>query len=186
MPQNSQQGQQKGGQKRQQKGGVAGVKVQGSERTLANGATGASFRVTKQDGSQGTVFRFIDSTEAAAANARAARSNPRAISGAQAAQAFERYYRRNRAVKRGPRKGEPRWKSPRGRKQSMTYDKNHRSGKVVADARYLSNPRSYDFQGVDTGSKARKPLSVAQRAALAKGRAALASKRAAQVGGYWW
>ena len=186
------------GQQRQQKGGVAGAKVQGSERTLANGATGASFRVTKQDGSQGKVFRFIASTPAAAAAARAVRSNPRTISSSQAAQAFEKYYARNRAIKRGPRKGEARWKSPRGRKQSMTYDKNHRSGKVISDARYLKNPRSYDFQGVDTGSKARKPLSVAQRAALAKGRAALRRGTRAgraqslpfagqqQVGGYWW
>lgn len=160
----------------------ASAKVPGSDRVLANGATGATYRITKKDGTPGRVFRIYKSTPDAVRGALAARKNPRVISQRQAQQAFDKFYSRTRAIKRGPRKGSPRFKSPRGRKAAKAYDKHHTSGKVINDARYLHNPHAYDFRGVDTGSKARKPLSAKQRQNLADGRA----KRARQVGGYWW
>lgn len=153
--------------------------IPGTQRTLANGAIAG---YVMKNGSR--VFRIVESSRAAVAGAQAARRNPRQITKAQAQDAFDRYYNRTRTVKRGPRKGSPRFKSPRGRRAARTYDKQHRGANVVSDARYLHNPHAYDFQGVDTGSKARKALSPKQRAALAAGRA----KRAAnlQRGGYWW
>lgn len=165
------------------------AKVPGTDRELANGATGAFFNVTKADGTQGRVFRIYKSSRAAVQGAINARKNPRQISAAQAQQAFDKFYKRTRAIKRGPRKGQPRFASPRGRMAAHTYDMTHRSNKpVISDARYLRNPHAYEFSGVDTGSKVRKPLSDAQRAALARGRAKAAAKRAArgQAGGYWW
>jgi hypothetical protein len=165
-------------------------KIAGSDRVLPNKATGAYFKVTKADGSQGKVFRIYKSSKAIAANATTYKRAPKAITKAQAQNAFDRYYDRTHTVKRGPRKGSPRYASPTGRRSAGTYDRDHRmptrAGRpspVIADTRYLNNPGRWDFQGVDTGSKKRKPLSAAQKAALVKGRAALRAKR--QAGGFW-
>lgn len=157
----------------------------GPLRTLRNGAKAAFFQ--NLDGGK-PVFRIVSSTAEAARAASAARSNPRKISQAQAAEAFRKYYARNtHTIRRGPRKGQKKFASKAGLKRAMSYDKNHTNPKmVVDDARYLRNPHAYEFKGVDTGAKKRKPLSAAQKAALAKGRAALAKKRNGQVGGYWW
>lgn len=153
--------------------------IPGTQRTLKNGAIAG---YVNQGGSR--VFRIVESNRAAVAAAQAARSNPRQITKSQAQQAFDKFYNRTRTIKRGPRKGSPRFASPRGRKAAKTYDKGHRGAKVVNDARYLHNPHAYDFQGVDTGTKARKALSPKQRAALAAGRAK--SQATLQRGGFWW
>lgn len=168
--------------------------VRGTDRVLANGAKGAFFNTVNKEGKPARVFRIYEaagpkgSPEAKqqTAAARAARANPRVITQKQAQQAFDKFYARTRTIKRGPRAGQPRFKSPAGRKRAMTYDLNHRGKKVVNDARYLHNPHAYDFQGVDTGVKPVKKASPKQLAALAKGRAALAARRRGQTGGYWW
>jgi hypothetical protein len=175
------------------------AKVPGSDRLLGNGATGAFFNTVRLDGTPTRVFRIYKSTRAAAMEAVAARKSPRQITQTQAQQAFDKFYKRTRTIKRGPRKGQPRFASPRGRKAARTYDLTHRSNnpdKLISDARYLHNPHAYEFQGVDTGNKVRKPMSPAQRAALKRGQDAIkakniakaAAKRAAlgQAGGYWW
>lgn len=179
------------------------AKVPGTDRVLNNGATGAYFTKVKADGTPAQVFRIYkaagpkgsDAAIAQTAAARAARSNPRQITQAQAQQAFDKFYNRTRTIKRGPRKGQPRFASPRGRAAARTYDLTHTSNnpkKRVTDARYLHNPHAYEFQGVDTGNKVRKPMSAAQRAALQRGQDAIKAKNAAkraargQAGGYWW
>lgn len=175
-------------------------KVPGTDRQLKNGATAAYF--TKPDGTR--VFRIYKSSAAIARQATLARQNPRKITKAEAQAAFDRHYNRTTRKRRGPVGADgrraPRYASPTGRRSARTYDMNHTS-RVVDNALYLNSPWRYDFQGVDTGAKARKPLSAAQKAALAKGRAALAAKRraqkggacsrqhgasAVQLGGYWW
>lgn len=158
-------------------------------KVLANGAV-AGFVM----GPKGPVFRILASTPGAAKRARDARSNPRQITQAEAQAAFDRHYRRTNTIKRGPRKGQPRYASPRGRNSARSYDLNHTSGRVISDARYLHSPHLYDFRGVDTGTKVRKPLTEKQRAALGLGRAALQRRRSPtpaprklkQAGGYWW
>jgi len=179
------------------------AKVPGTDRTLANGAVGAFFNVVTKDGTPTRVFRIHSAAgpkgsaaaKAQTAAARAARSNPRQITQAQAQQAFDKFYSRTRTIKRGPRKGEPRFASPRGRKAAHTYDLTHTTSnpdKIISDARYLHNPSGWEFRGVDTGNKVRKPLSAKQVAALKSGqdriKAINAAKRAArgQAGGYWW
>lgn len=167
------------------------------------------------------VLRFAkaaDPTEAAnvrnqLAKAQAARQNPKPITQAQAQKAFNAYYGRTRNVSRGARKGQPVFKSPRGRKAARTYDLGHTSKNVVADSRYLRRhgPRNYDFRGVDTGANVRKAPSAKQLSALARGRArgrAAAARRQGdrmnalfqqqgagrhqqggyqqQEGGFWW
>lgn len=154
----------------------------GSQRTLANGAQAAYFNVV---GKPKPVFRIFASTRGAVARAQAARRNPRQITKAQAQQAFDRFYkgRRMPTFKRGANKGKSRFSSLVGRQRAMTYDIRHGSKPVVNDVRYLNNPHAYDFQGVDTGTLVRKPLSAAQRNALAAGRA---KRRRTQTGGYWF
>jgi hypothetical protein len=175
----------------------------GQDVPLKNGAIGGWFRKPLNNGGTADVFRIHTSSRAIVMKAVAARKNPRQISQAQAQDAFDRYYARTGTIKRGPRKGQPRFASPQGRRSAMTYDLNHssknvfRDGRqvqgVISDARYLNNPGAWDFQGVDTGSKVRAPLSPKQRATLAKGQAALKAKRDAwpsrgqsQAGGFWW
>jgi hypothetical protein len=165
--------------------------VQGSERTLANGARVRQVRVRKLDGSLSAPVTRIISGATNMAAVRAFKNV--AISSEQAQAAFNRFYGRTQKHHRGAVKGTPIFKSPRGRKSAKTYDLGHTSAKVVSDARYLRpiGPRSYDFTGVDTGSKVRKPLSANQLTALATARAKLANKRAQrggnqQVAGYWW
>lgn len=179
--------------------------VLGEQREVAPGVIGEFVNVNKKGepirnkaGQQMTVFRIVSSTPAAAEKARMARSNPRPISQDEAKAAFEKYYARTRTIKRGPRKGLPRFKSPRGRRAARTYDLNHTSpgkdGKrMVKDARYLHNPNRYEYEGVDTGSKVRKPLTQKQQDVLARGQAALKRKypfpglrEGTQAGGYWW
>lgn len=150
------------------------AKVPGTERTLRNGAKAAHFR--KADGSK--VFRIIgfpDKATAAAATAKARkiRSSPRkAITAAQAQKAFDRFYKGKGPLNRA---GKPRYSRPAVAKAHDART----TRRVIKDVRYLRNPHTYDFRGVDTGKAKRKPLSPAQRAALAKGRAALKAKRAA-------
>merc|ERR1712216_668847 len=68
------------------------------------------------------------------------------------------------------------FKSPRGLKQSRTYDLNHTGSRVVGDSRYRRNPKRFDYDGVDTGSKVRKPRSAAQKAHAEKMKALMASR----------
>ena len=176
-----------------------GQKIQGSERTLANGAVIARFRAVKSDGTPTEVTRIVSSTGSAAAAARAApRAGPKSITAAQAQAAFDRFY--SRADHKG-------YASMRGQKSARTYDLNHTTGTPIADSRYLRNPSRWDFQGVDTGAAVRKTLSERQLANLAAGRAAGRAARgsassgsrspspkcakgcvpaAGQVAGYWW
>lgn len=175
----------------------AGYVQDSPDRVLANGATAAHF--ITPEGKR--VFRIFKSSKAIAAKATAARTaaGRRKITKEQAQKAFDSHFNRTRKVRRGPgAKKTPRYTSPKGRKAARTYDKGHtaRPELVVDDTRYLNAPWRYDFQGVDTGKKTRKPLSAAQKAALAKGRKALADKRRAQKGGnqragqqdggFWW
>jgi hypothetical protein len=164
--------------------------VQGSERTLANGAQGHLVRITKKDG---TLSKPVFRITAGATNMAAVRAaKTAAITSEQAQAAFARFYGRTKKHHRGAVKGTPIFKSPRGRKSAKTYDLGHTSARVVADRRYLNplGPRSYDFLGVDTGASVRKPLSAKQVSALAAARAKLRAKRQAggaqQVAGYWW
>ena len=170
-----------------------GQKVQGSERTLANGAVVAKFRVgPKKDGTPSMpVTRIVSAPSGPGAMDGVRAFKTVAISSEQAQAAFNRFYARTQKHRRGEVKGTPLFKSVRGRKAAKTYDLGHTSARVVSDARYLRplGPRSYDFTGVDTGSKVRAPLTAAQRANLAAARAKLAAKRTgavAQVAGYWW
>lgn len=173
----------------------AGYVKDSPDRTLKNGATAAYF--LKPDGTR--VFRIYKSSAAIAAGATAARrtGGRRKITKDQAQAAFDSHYSRTRKLRRGPNKGKkPRYASPTGRRAARTYDEGHTTAPdlVVDDTRYLNSPWRYDFQGVDTGKKVRKPQTAAQKAALAKGRKALAAKRAAQKGGqrgqqnggFWW
>ena len=181
------------GRAQQQGGRSAADAVPGSVRTLANGAQGALF----EEGGK-RVFRiFQGANSAAMANARAART--RTISQAEAQAAFDRYYNRNTHGYKS------RASMKRARGQDLAY-----SGNVTTSAKYLSKngPRRYDFAGVDAGPK-KRTASAAQKAALAAGRAKLASMRgsgarqqggrqqgrgqhghgqqgARQQGGYWW
>jgi hypothetical protein len=86
---------------------------------------------------------------AAAPRVRKARAAPRKITIEEARAAFEKYYTENK-ISRGPRKGLPRYKQP---VRSKSYDAKYstRADRVIDDARYLTNPRRYDFAGVDTG-----------------------------------
>ncbi len=151
-------------------------------RTLANGAVAAKMTNNR--------FVIMSGTKAGAAAARAARfaraSSP--LSRGDAQGAFDAYYKTTRHFSRGPRKGQRVYKSSRGRKAARTYDLNHTSKNVIGDMRYANRhgPRLHDYQGVDTGDMVRKPMSAKQSANLAKGRAALAAKRAGQTGGFWW
>ena len=105
---------------------------------------------------------------------RYARTHRRQITLGEAQRAFEKFYNPSTQITRGPRKGQPRFKSPRGVKMAKTYDQNHTS-RTVTDTRYLRNPGRWDFAGVDTGSKVRKPPTEAQLRA----RQALATRRRA-------
>ena len=68
--------------------------------------------------------------------------------------AFKRHYAKS-----------PRYKSPRGRKQAMSYDLNHRAPRVVTDSRYRRSPHVFDYPGVDVGDKPNTRLSGATLAA---------------------
>jgi hypothetical protein len=171
-------------------------------RVLKNGALGAWFNTVTKDGKHAQVFRIYKSSPEAMQVAINARKHPRPITQAQAQKAFDSFYARTRTIKRGPRKGQPMFKSPAGRKRARTYDLTHTSKKVISDARYLHNPHAYDFQGVDTGSKPRKVPTQKQLDNLAEGRKKhlenLAARKNAKVlgsnvlgqqtqaGGYWW
>ncbi len=161
-------------------------------KVLPSGLRVDIHEMTKKDGSKGkkSVFRGFSAPgqgAAAAAKARAARANliNKPITAEQAKKAFDSYYARTRAVTRGQDKGMPVFKSPRGRRAARTYDVNHTGKKVIATARYLKNPRGYDFEGVDTGAKVRKALTQKQATNLAAGRAKRTAARV-QAGGYWW
>lgn len=158
-----QQGARQQGARRQQGGRSAADAVPGSVRTLANGAQGAKFN----EGGK-TVFRIFKGANNMAP-VRAARS--RTITQAEAQAAFDKYYSRNTHG----------YKSKASMKRAKGQDLAY-SGNVTTSAKYLSKngPRRYDFAGVDAGPK-RRTVSAAQRAALARGRAALAAKR--QAGG---
>jgi hypothetical protein len=166
--------------------------VKGSRKTLPNGSVVVKVVGTKKDGTQSKpISRIVKGSSKSASTARTGKNAP--ITVEQAQRAFDLFYKRTRTLKRGSSAGTPRFKSPSGRLAARTYDLGH-TGKVVADRRYLtpSGPFRYDFQGVDTGSKARKVPSSKQASTLAAARAKLAAKRKAlksnvnQVAGYWW
>ena len=148
----------------------------GESKTLANGAVGQyTLNATGKK-----VFRIVSGATDGMVAARAGRGAGRpAVSQAAAQKAFDAYYKRTRKVSRGPRKGQPVYKSPRGRKAARTYDLGHTSQSVVGSTLYTARhgPRLHDYTGVDTGTKTRAPSSAAQQAALAAGRAALAAAR---------
>lgn len=150
---------------------------------LSNGATGRFVQVQKKDGTMGRRFRIVTGASAAQmAQVRAAKD--RQITQAQAQEAFDRYY--SKTCIKNARKADPSRSlksAQRGCKAERTYDLNH-TGKpemVRTNTSYLLNPHSFEFPGVDTGNKVRKPLTDAQRNALQRGRNALAAKR--QTGG---
>ena len=89
---------------------------------------------------------------------RYARTHRRQITLGEAQRAFNKFYDPSTKFIRGPRKGQARFKSPRGVKAARTYDLNHtvRPDRIVTDTRYLLNPGRWDFVGVDTGPKVRK------------------------------
>ena len=73
----------------------------------------------------------------------------------EARAAFDAYYTAGNRTR-------PSKKNPEGRlrfnnaERSKAYDVNYTNSRVISDERYLSNPRKYDFLGVDTGPKIRK------------------------------
>ena len=150
--------------------------------TAANGMVYGKFNVTKADGSAGVRVKILSSTRGAIEGAIQARKTPGPITKEQAQSAFDRFYARTRKIN-----GVPRYASPQGRRSAKTYDVK-RTANVVADRRFLTRPDIYDFQGVDTGSVARKVPTENQKAVLARGQAALKTKRGGspQVAGYWW
>ena len=124
----------------------------------------------------------VDAALAAGAAKRARASSP--MSKADAQKKFNSYY--------GTRRGASgkRFKTVRGLKSAKTYDVNHTSKNITGTMKYGTRhgPRLYDYTGVDTGPKRRKPLSAKQRENLALGRrgaAAGRAMRAAQKGGWW-
>jgi len=169
-------------------------------RVLANGMNLDIHEVVKKDGTMGRrlVFKGYNSPEqgaAAAEHARAKRmeNDAKPITAEQAANAFKKFYARNRLVRKGNDKGKLMWASPRGRKQAATYDLNHTNKKVTNTARYMRRPDIYDYPTTDAGSKIRKALTTKQLNNLAAGRAVRARNVAArkpaaavQAGGYWW
>src|SRR3990167_3724484 len=62
---------------------------------------------------------------------RYARTHRRQITLGEAQRAFEKFYNPSTQITRGPRKGQPRFKSPRGVKMAKTYDQNHTSRTVT-------------------------------------------------------
>merc|ERR1711907_529867 len=67
-------------------------------------------------------------------------------------------------------KNSRKYKSPRGRKQAMTYDMNHSvsADRIVTDSRFRRSPHKYDFRGLDDGKAVRKARSQKQLANDAK------------------
>ena len=179
-----------------QTGGARATKVGnpiGPIRELMNGAKGALFNLSNGK----TGFRII--------NGPTHRVPPRPITQAEAQKAFDKYYSRIGTVRRGPRKGTPRFASTRGLKSARTYDLRHEkpAAKIIKDSRYLSpsGPYQFDYPGVDAQlmeTRVRKPLSQRQRDNLARGRAQRSVRNKGwsqgadnfpplqQQGGYWW
>ncbi len=152
----------------------------GERRDLSNGAAG-EYRLNANGK---LVFRIVQgANKAGIKKMQEARKHPRKISKAEAQAAYDKYYTGRRPnIRRGPRKGTPRFSSPRGMRAAGTYDLNHTNQRVITDARYLRNPHRYDFEGVDTGSRVRKPVSEKQRAALERGRAVATRNRRTRIG----
>jgi hypothetical protein len=102
-------------------------------------------------------------------------------------EAFDRYYA-GPNIPKGPVSGKPLFKSERGMKSAHTYDKNHTRNLTDNASLYASNPRKYDFAGVDDGPMVRAPATAAQLAWRTKF-ADLRRKVKTQTGaggGYWW
>ena len=82
------------------------------------------------------------------------------------------------------------YKRPSARKAAITRDLCSGNKPVITDRRYLFAPHRYDYPGWDDGSQCkgkvhgRRAASPKQKAALARGRAALAAKRSR--GGNRW
>ena len=171
--------------------------VPGTRKQLENGAVGAYFELS--NGKQG--FRFI---EGAKAGMRVA---PRALTQAQAQQAFDKYYSKMPTFTKGPRKGENKYASDKSLARARAYDAQWSlpANKIINDSRYLTSngPNRYDFAGVDVGSV--RPVSAKQAASRLASAARLAALRrpksqfqernmqafeqlpqAQQLGGYWW
>ena len=131
------------------------------------------------------VFRF-QGPAPGADNAQKRRSSAskrrgrKPISAKQAMGAMKRHYKKSN-----------KYNSNKARKAAMTRDLCWDNQEKVSDSRYKRSPHKYDFAGVDDGSNcpsgqrkgSKKPMTDKQRANLAKGRQALARKRAAQRGG---
>jgi hypothetical protein len=161
-----------------------------SRKKLANGSVVRVVQLRKLDGTASKpVIRFVKPSSRSEKTAttknlkkvRAAKTAP--ITAAQAQAAFNRFYGRTIKHRRGVVKPlTPIFKSVRGRLAAKTYDLGHTqpSSRVISDRRYLTplGPRSYDFTGVDTGSKVRVALTANQKASLAAARAKLAAARA--------
>lgn len=148
-----------------------GQKVQGSERTLSNGAKGHKVWIRKKNGEMGERFVITNGAPASYLAGIRGSGKRRQISEEKARAAFKRAYKPGN------------FKTPQAAKAARTRDLNYPS-EVRTTTTYLRNPRKWDYPGVDLGNKVRKPMTEAQKAALARGRAALKAKR--QAGGYWW
>jgi len=147
-----------------------GQTVQGSEKTLRNGAIGASVWVTKQDGTLGKRFKIHTGPNAARAEPGYQRGEQKQISLAQAKRAYNDYYADT-----------SRWTTAKGRKTALTRDNNY-TNNVTLTSTYARNPGKYDYPGVDDGAKKPKPRTEAQKTKL---RENLVKARAAkQKGGY--
>ena len=148
-----------------------------------NGTKGGYFRV---DGK--VVYRIYESSKeigealAGARRATAARrrTGSMPLSAKSAQNVFNRYYGAASKVGRGPRKGSPRWASPKKRRAARSYDVRHtlnNASKVITDDRFRHNPGKYDYPGVDTGVERRGPKTKAERNAAAKRRRAASPKK---------
>ena len=129
---------------------TVGAKIPGTEKTLRNGAVGALYEAS----SGKPRFRIFEGPKVGM------RVPPFQITPAIAKKRFDTYYARERLIRRGPHKGEYRYKSPSSRAWARTYDLNHTTKpyKVITDSRYLSpvGVATWDYQGVDTGKRVRK------------------------------
>jgi hypothetical protein len=105
-------------------------------------------------------------------------AQPYEIDKDRAQTAFDKYYSKMPTIRRGPRKGEAKFKSELGLKRARGYDLNHTKtglNQVVTNSRYLrpNGPYALDYKGVDDGDLVRKPMSEKQLTNLARGREAL-------------
>jgi len=150
------------------------------ERELKNGAIAGFVLVDGQP-----RWRIVSGASAAYLNrVRRAKGSPKKnISARAAMRAFNRYYK-NKS-----------YRTKRGRATARTRDLCSDNQARNQTTTYRRSPHRWDYAGVDDGARCppghkithKRQASPKQRAALARGRAALKAKRAAKKGGnYRW